>query len=158
MLQADRRRIEPKADSKSFAKRTVVLIGLISANAVLLSLSFFLTKYDWIPVVLVTTLAALHKYLLNYAYVELNKDSESRLPQFGERMIVLFLPKGLSECMLGDLLEEYTTIHAEFGASRARIWFYKQLVTSLRPLLWRNLEVVVRTRIRILTDANRKDA
>lgn len=159
MLQADRPRIETKTYFKGFAKRPVVLVGLISATAILLSLSYFLTNSHLIPAVLVTILGVLNKYLVDTAYFKLNKDSESRLPQFGERMFLLFLPKRESECMLGDLSEEYSAISANFGARRARIWFYKQLVTSTYPLLWRSLRSILRTHgFRILRDPNRKDA
>lgn len=48
---------------------------------------------------------------------------------------MFFLPKKVREPLLGDLEEEYHEIHKQFGGRPASLWFYKQVLTSLWPML-----------------------
>ena len=63
------------------------------------------------------------------------KPSPERLPHTGEYIICLLLPKKSREELLGDLAEEYQQVLAKFGQRPAELWFYKQVLTSLWPLL-----------------------
>lgn len=158
MLQVHKQRTGTKSYIKAFAKHPVALVGLACASGILLGLSVFLTNSHLIQSMLVITLSVLNG-LLNTAHFESNKDNESSIPKFGERIFLLLLPKRQSECMLGDLSEEYVAKSAKFGARRARIWFYTQLLTSIYPLLLHSLKVIVSAyRFRVLTNPNRKDA
>ena len=48
---------------------------------------------------------------------------------------MLFLPKKVREPLLGDLEEEYQEVREQFGKCSANFWFYKQVLTSLWPML-----------------------
>jgi len=57
------------------------------------------------------------------------------VPFSAKFLICFFLPKKVREPLLGDLEEEYQEIHEQFGERPARLWFYKQVLTSLWPML-----------------------
>jgi len=134
MLPADHRQIEKKTNT-ALAQPSVVLVGLIFASGILVSLLFILPNSHLIRSILEAALVALNRHLFNSAHFESIKESESRLPQFGERMFLLLFPKHLSESMLGDLSEEYAVKSARLGSRRARIWFYKELMFSIYHLM-----------------------
>jgi len=53
------------------------------------------------------------------------------------KLILLLVPKRCRENLIGDLEEEYTTILLpEYGARRARAWYWWQVALSIGPLLW----------------------
>jgi hypothetical protein len=56
-------------------------------------------------------------------------------PKTAEYLAYLFLPKSDREVLLGDLTEEYPSILEKFGQRRARLYFYKQVVASISPLV-----------------------
>lgn len=71
----------------------------------------------------------------------LSQVNQSMSPQFGEFLLCLFLvcSKEERESILGDLQEEYTWFLLKFGKTKAKIWYYKQVYTSIRPFLRRIL-------------------
>lgn len=53
------------------------------------------------------------------------------------KFILLLVPKRHRENLIGDLEEEYSTIVLpEYGATRARRWYWWQVAISVGPLLW----------------------
>ena len=63
--------------------------------------------------------------------------SNPRPPVFAEYVLYLVLDKEEREVVIGDLVQEYNHITQRFGKRRADIWFYKQVMWSLWPLLRR---------------------
>ncbi len=62
-----------------------------------------------------------------------------RPPFNAEFVLYLLLPREEMEVVSGDLIEGYGTVLERFDKRRADIWFYKQVVGSLLPLLRRAL-------------------
>jgi hypothetical protein len=63
-------------------------------------------------------------------------DERLRPPLTGEKFMYLFLPKKDREALLGDLEEEYRSIILpKFGPRFARIWYWKQVLTSILPIV-----------------------
>lgn len=58
----------------------------------------------------------------------------------GKYLLCLFLPKKDRDPLIGDLEEECQKIRTEYGEVAANVWFYKQVLTSLGPLL----QIIVR--------------
>jgi hypothetical protein len=57
------------------------------------------------------------------------------------KFILLLIPERHREPLIGDLEEQYiTTLLPEYGAKKARIWYWWQVVTSIGPLLWAPIE------------------
>ncbi len=52
-----------------------------------------------------------------------------------ERLLYFFLPKEVRENLLGDLQEEYPEMRRKLGSRSAKWWLYKQVMTSLWPML-----------------------
>jgi hypothetical protein len=61
----------------------------------------------------------------------------SRPPVNAEYVLHLVLGKEEREVIIGDLVEEYGRIMQRFGQGHADIWFYKQVILSVWPLLRR---------------------
>lgn len=59
----------------------------------------------------------------------------SKLPKFGEYLLYLFLSKSERVIVIGDLEEEFEAVETRFGKVAARIYFYKQVLTSLSPFV-----------------------
>jgi Bacterial RNA polymerase, alpha chain C terminal domain len=58
-------------------------------------------------------------------------------PKYGEFLLYLFLKRKDRENVIGDLVEEYSTIILpKFGVLKASLWFWKQVASSIMPLLW----------------------
>ena len=57
------------------------------------------------------------------------------LPKPGAFLLTLLLPKKARCPLLGDLAEEYQEVREQFGERPADLWFYKQVLTSLWPML-----------------------
>lgn len=89
--------------------------------------------------------AAVNTYLLTYPLPkEVARVSDrsscgevhpSRLPKFGEYLLYLFLSKSERVIVIGDLEEEFEAVELKFGKMAARIYFYKQVLTSLAPFI-----------------------
>jgi transcriptional regulator with XRE-family HTH domain len=60
---------------------------------------------------------------------------DSTLPKLGEFLIYLFVPREDRVEVMGDLEEEYATVKSKFGLRAARIFFYKQVFTSISPFI-----------------------
>ena len=63
----------------------------------------------------------------------------SRPPLNAEYVLFLLLPREEMGFVIGDLIESYGAILSRFNKRRADIWFYKQVIGSLLPLLRRAL-------------------
>lgn len=59
--------------------------------------------------------------------------NNSKLPKFGEYLLYFFLSKSERVIVIGDMEEEFETIDLRFGKLAARIWFYKQFLSSIFP-------------------------
>jgi hypothetical protein len=68
-----------------------------------------------------------------------NKPGSSRPPFNAEYVLHLLLKRDEREIVIGDLLECYGQLVLRFNKRRADIWFYKQVIGSLLPLLRRAL-------------------
>lgn len=65
-----------------------------------------------------------------------NIQASSDLPKTAEKLLYIILPKSAREHLPGDLEEEYrTTILPKFGLRYAKIWYWKQVVGSIGPIL-----------------------
>jgi len=62
-----------------------------------------------------------------------------RPPFNAEYLLFLLLPTEERKVVIGDLVEEYSQILERFTKQRADLWFYKQVIGSLVPLLRRAL-------------------
>lgn len=62
------------------------------------------------------------------------ENDEHRPPWFAEYLIYFFMTKEDRKNIIGDLREEYAEVLLRFGDKGARVWFYKQALTSLFPL------------------------
>ena len=67
--------------------------------------------------------------------------SESSPPKNAEYLLYLLLPKSERDYIPGDLIEEYNTIiQPKFGKRRAMLWYWKQVISSIGPILWSRLK------------------
>ena len=93
-----------------------------------------------------TRLYVVSPAFLNRSRVAYLYDSIQELESAGERFVhppkgaeflfYLFLPKTLREASLGDLNEDYQEVYLKFGLKLAAFWYYKQVFTSLWPLVF----------------------
>jgi hypothetical protein len=58
-------------------------------------------------------------------------------PRRAEFLLYLFLPKKWREVSLGDLNEDYQEVYRKFGPKPAAVWYYKQVISSLCPVVFR---------------------
>jgi hypothetical protein len=63
--------------------------------------------------------------------------SRSRPPFNAEYLLYVFLRREERDVVIGDLVEGYRLVLQRFNKRRADIWFYKQVLGSLWPLLRR---------------------
>jgi predicted permease len=63
----------------------------------------------------------------------------NRPPRLAAWLITLSTVEADRQAVIGDLVEEFAALDAEFGARRARRWFWHQTVASLIPGLRRRL-------------------
>jgi hypothetical protein len=62
-------------------------------------------------------------------------------PPMTAKFILLLIPKRHREHLIGDLEEEYRTILLpEYGARKARNWYWWQVAISVGPLLWAQIK------------------
>ena len=78
------------------------------------------------------TMQALMDYYLTHDF---EKDLCPQPPRSAEYIAYLFLSRTERETLLGDLAEEYPVVVARFGLRGAKIYFYKQVLTSIWPLV-----------------------
>jgi hypothetical protein len=66
----------------------------------------------------------------------LKSNSRFQPPRAGEFLLYFFLPRKDRRTIPGDLCEEYFTIMVpKFGERVARIWYWKQVLSSIWPVL-----------------------
>lgn len=73
----------------------------------------------------------------NLAVQRVASDLLPKPPVNATYMLFLLLGRVEREVVIGDLVEEYAQIIERFGKFRADIWFYRQVIGSLWPLLRR---------------------
>jgi hypothetical protein len=65
-------------------------------------------------------------------------------PPSSAKFILLLVPKRHREHLVGDLEEEYSTVVLpEYGAKKARLWYWWQVLASIAPLLWPQIKRIV---------------
>ena len=70
------------------------------------------------------------------AFLKARGWGRSEPPKWGEYLLYFFLPKKDREHIPGDLAEEYNTILVpKFGLASARRWYWKQVFTSVWPVV-----------------------
>lgn len=72
---------------------------------------------------------------LLYGISKSSSKSPSHAPRVAERFLSPLLSKERCESVVGDLQEEYEVRLKGAGLTRARLWLYGQVLTSVRPLL-----------------------
>ena len=54
-----------------------------------------------------------------------------------EILMLLLLPPAEQDAVIGDLAERYVKRRKKYGTRFAKIWFYRQVIASITPLLRR---------------------
>jgi len=68
----------------------------------------------------------------------MNEETTTNMPKIAERLWLLFLSEKDRDCICGDLAEAYeTSILPKYGLTRARLWYWKQVLLSICFLFWR---------------------
>jgi hypothetical protein len=80
--------------------------------------------------------AARQKGISDDELEELIRETDPGSPRNARFLIQLFMRGECGDALLGDLEERFAQIRIEHGLSRARFWYWFQVVVSLRPLLW----------------------
>jgi hypothetical protein len=62
-------------------------------------------------------------------------------PPLGEFALYMLLSKEDREYLIGDLEEEFIEVQAKFGSKKASVWYYKQVMTSIWPLMRKGIRV-----------------
>jgi hypothetical protein len=71
---------------------------------------------------------------------ESRQERPIRPPRIAERLLVMFLSKEDRECVSGDLAEMYrTVISSKACSTKAKLWYWKQVITSIGFFLLRRL-------------------
>jgi hypothetical protein len=60
-------------------------------------------------------------------------------PKFGEYLLYFFLSKQDRINLLGDLEEDFREVHKKFSRWPAKILYYKQVICSIGPVIWKRL-------------------
>ena len=69
--------------------------------------------------------------------LKMNSGPEPRPPFYAEYLLYFLLGKSERETIIGDLQECYGKLMRRFGKRAADLWYYKQVVGSVWPLLRR---------------------
>jgi hypothetical protein len=64
-------------------------------------------------------------------------------PLLGQFILEVLLPRKEAEHVIGDLVETYNEKALKYGVTKAKIWFWTQVASSVRPLVRRALFWVV---------------
>lgn len=110
------------------------LVLLLGTNVILIGLASIEVKSLWSLIGIGFFLHVAEVYFLISLYRS-NRDYQLHPPKFGEYLFQLLISKENRENMLGDLAEEYAYIQTKFGARKAKVWYYKQALSSIWPLL-----------------------
>lgn len=70
--------------------------------------------------------------------------TKASAPKWGTYLLYLFLSRQERDGLLGDLEEGYQEVHTRFGTWAARVWYWKQVLTSLWPLLLRAVSTLIK--------------
>jgi hypothetical protein len=62
-------------------------------------------------------------------------------PKIGEMALLMLLSKEEREYVLGDLAEEFALYQSKYGVGFAKVWYYKQVVSSTWPVLRRSVRL-----------------
>lgn len=73
-------------------------------------------------------------FLHNIIKSSRNQSSKGVVPPSAERLLSSLLSEEQSECLIGDLHEEYEMLKEEIGPVRAKLWVYMQVCESAWPL------------------------
>jgi DNA-binding CsgD family transcriptional regulator len=69
-------------------------------------------------------------------YLTTDNEEVGKPPEFA-RFLLLLVPKKYRENLLGDMDEEFSTIILpQYGARKARLWYWWQLIASIAPIVW----------------------
>lgn len=114
--------------------KTRLVALLVVATHLVSVAAFFLTTVSMrVSLMLGLTCILLDGYLL-LRRCSPNR-SQNTLPRFAESLLYFAAREEDIESLVGDLMEEYFEIQAKFGFRAARLWYYRQVVTSVLPLL-----------------------
>jgi transcriptional regulator with XRE-family HTH domain len=69
--------------------------------------------------------------------------TETKLPRLGEVLLYYFLSEEERDGFIGDVEETYSVIEVKFGTRAAEIFFYKEILNSMSPLLARFIARVI---------------
>lgn len=67
----------------------------------------------------------------------------TKLPRFGELLLYYFLPEEERDAFIGDVEETYAEIVAKFGTRAAEVYFWKEIVNSMSPLMVRFIARII---------------
>ena len=76
-----------------------------------------------------------HRRLMSALQDVENMVAQLEPPKLGHYLLVIFLPRRDRISLPGDLTEEYKEYLAMFGKRKAEIWYWKQVVTSVAPII-----------------------
>jgi hypothetical protein len=68
------------------------------------------------------------------------RKEERNHPRIAALLLRTFLKESECEYILGDLVEEFAVIEAEWGTGNARIWFYNQSLHTIRSLIYQRIK------------------
>ncbi len=83
--------------------------------------------------------------IVNYNPVKSSAKSvtDTKLPRLGELLLYYFLSEEEREAFIGDVEQVYVAIEEKFGIRAAKIFFYKEIVDSMSPLLARFIARII---------------
>lgn len=67
----------------------------------------------------------------------------AKLPRFGELLLYIFLREEERDAFIGDIEEVYAEIADKFGPRAAEVYFWKEIVNSMSPLVVRFIARIV---------------
>lgn len=133
--------------AKPILRHPLTLLAVAFLNIALISI-LIIFKYPLLAILLGSVLLIVDGYTLAPIFLRskrkahppiLNFKHQSCPPRFGEYIFSRLLPKEDAESSIGDLFEEYHEITAKFGERRARLWYYRQVISSIVPLVRRTI-------------------
>jgi transcriptional regulator with XRE-family HTH domain len=69
--------------------------------------------------------------------------TETKLPRLGELLLYYFLSAEERDAFIGDVEQVYVAIEAKFGIKAAKIFFYKEMIDSMSPLIARFIARII---------------
>ena len=68
----------------------------------------------------------------------------AQLPQTLTATLYFFLSKADREAFIGDMQEEHSLAVERIGLRRAEIWYLKQVLTEIGPVMWPRIKKLAR--------------